>query len=107
MYFFRCQCEACIKNYPKLTIQHIQHQNDVVKPFMHMFYIHEFRVDMIKPLIPDYCAFLNAKANKYPKRMTDIGEEILLRFWNVVYSDSITLGRKQFIGPISVADLFT
>lgn len=105
-FLFRCQCEACIRNYPSLLIQRLYQGNDFIKPFLHMVLTNEHKLDVIKQLIPEYCAFLNAKStNNYPKNQTDIAEEILLGFWNVIYAEDISFARKhQLTQSNSIAD---
>lgn len=68
---------------------------DLIRPLLHMAYAYQYKIEKIKELLPAYCGFLNTKApSNYPEKYKDIAEEILIRFWTVMYSKSMTLNLK-------------
>lgn len=98
-YMFKCDCYACKRDYPKLTLQNMPKDNGFVKPLLHLELCGEYKLDAIKQLIPIYRGYLNAHSTKYyPKNYTNIVEKILFNFWNVVYLDNMSLTTKRKLG---------
>lgn len=92
---FHCDCMACIKNYPQLKLKNSTKCHDFIKPDLHMFLISNYKIDVIKRLIPKYCDYLNAKSTpNFPNDFTNVAEEILSQFWDVVYTKKISLATR-------------
>lgn len=72
------------------NLQKLHQQNDIIKPILHVKLCLDYKVVEIKQLIPLYCGYLNAKSKgRYPNDLTDIAEDMLDRFWEILYADSI------------------
>lgn len=93
---FTCDCLACVRNYPPLTVMDMLIQNDsFIEPMHHASLCKDYKIDDVKKLIPKYCQYLNEHSAEYPKNNTNAAEEVLMKCFTLLYTDEVPLADKQ------------
>lgn len=94
-YMKKCDCLACVKNYPTINMQDISN-SDFINPDLHLALVKKYDFNAIKKLIPKYCEFLNTRSTEIDSiNRTFVAEKILSELWSVLYLDKLILPAQQ------------
>ncbi|XP_062557082.1 SET and MYND domain-containing protein 4 [Armigeres subalbatus] len=88
-YLFRCQCEACIQNYPLyLNLPQAKLPPKTKNPidYDEISRLGEHDMETALRKIPEYCRFLNQFDSQYPNYGLSSVQEALLRCYEIVFA---------------------
>uniref|UniRef100_A0A1Q3FCS2 Protein-lysine N-methyltransferase SMYD4 n=1 Tax=Culex tarsalis TaxID=7177 RepID=A0A1Q3FCS2_CULTA len=88
-YSFKCQCEACRKNYPLyFSLKRIELPPNVAHPINNDEFekLREHDMQTALKKMPDYCRFINTFAGQYPCFDVSSVQEALLRCFQVIFA---------------------
>lgn len=92
---FTCDCLACVRNYPFISVWDMKRQHGFIKPQNHMKLCEDFKIDEVKTLLPRYYQYLNEHSEDYPYNYTNVAEVVLQHCLRLLYIDEVPLVDKQ------------